>query len=565
MIKRNEAFERAVRCDRRNLLVIAPPGCGKTELLAHRAHRNVADLEAGRQILALTFSNKAKANLNGRLIEILGVERKRRFVVVHNFHGHSAEIIRCHGRTLGIPIDFDPPNDRTQDDVVDVYLEGLTEREANDVRARINGELGEAKRGPYSDAEVLERLRDGGDERSLLVEEHRQRSGQLFYDDLLRHAQRLLRVPQVARMYRTHFQTVMVDEFQDLSPQQLDLVLRSADCNRTIVGDPLQGIYSWAGARPVENERLLRRISGEPLTLGTSYRSSPNVLGLLGAVASEVGGRTLVPVDPEHWFEGGVAAGFMFGTGSDEAEFVRSASAEIQRLAPETTIGVICRSGWRRKPVDAAFASSDTPVTRWDLAIDDPAVVKRIHDAVARIGANASMEQLRTHLLESVNIADSETIADITEVLTQVDELVAESGSLGAALARLRAIEDATDAISPGIHLLNAHLGKGQQFDWVFVPGFDEGNMPSFLAQRPADLAEELRILLVVISRARHGVIVTGARSLISKARRPYDVKPSRWTTLLRGAMSHTSSDDVLEHVRRMYKRTDIHADTDAP
>ena len=553
MSERQGAFESAVNSDQRNLLIVAPPGCGKTELLAHRALRHVPDLDTGRQILAVTFSNKAKANLNARLIEVLGVERKRRFLVVRNFHGHSAEIIRCHGRTLGLPTEFELPHDRTQNDVVDVYLEGLAEREANEVRALINAQLGAAKRGPYDDAEVLDRLRRRGDQRSVLIEEHRQRTGLLFYDDLLRHGQRLLRVPEVARMYRSHFQSVMVDEFQDLSPQQLDLVLRSADRSRTIVGDPLQGIYSWTGARPVENERLLRRLSGEPQTLGTSYRSSPHVLALLGAISSELGGKSLEPAEPERWFEGGVAAGFTFKTGVDESEFVRATAAEIQRLEPDATIGVICRSGWRRKPVDATFASSETEATRWDLAVDDPNVVKQIHEAVGRLGASTRIEELRKHLIGVTDVADSATIAALHEALVEVEELVAESGSLGLALARIRAAEEASDTMPPGIHLLNAHLGKGQQFDWVFIPGFDEGNMPSFLAKRPAELLEELRVLLVMVSRARHGVIVTGARSLVSKAGRAYDVKPSRWAPLLREYITHTSSDDLLDHVRRMH------------
>jgi DNA helicase-2/ATP-dependent DNA helicase PcrA len=556
MTERQDAFQAAVNSDEPNLLVVAPPGCGKTELLAHRALRHVPDLDPGRQVLAVTFSNKAKANLNARLIEVLGLERKRRFIVVRNFHGHSAEIIRCHGRTLGLQTDFELPNDRTQNDVVDIYLEGLAEREAAEVRALINAELGAAKRGPYDDAEVLNRLRKRGDQRSVLVEEQRQRTGLLFYDDLLRHGQRLLRVPEVARVYRSHFQSVMVDEFQDLSPQQLDLVLRSADRSRTIVGDPLQGIYSWTGARPVENERLLRRVSGEPHTLGTSYRSSPNVLTLLGAVSSQLGGTALETAEPDRWFEGGVAAGFTFRTGADEAEFVRTTAAEIHRLAPDATIGVICRSGWRRKPVDAAFASSETEATRWDLAVDDPHVMRHIHEAMDRLGTTTKFEQLRAYLLGVTDVADSETIAVLYEALEEVEKLVAESGSLGGALARLRAAEDASETIPPGIHLLNAHLGKGQQFDWVFIPGFDEGNMPSFLAKRPAELIEELRILLVVISRARHGVIVTGARSLVSKAGRAYDVKPSRWVPLLRQYFTHSSSDDLMNHVRRMHDRS---------
>src|SRR5258705_9387871 len=96
----------ATTANDRNLLVIAPPGCGKTELLARRAKMLLAYVASGQRILALSFSNKAKANLDSRLTEVLGGERKRRYVAVRNFHGHAAEVIPSHGRTLGVDIGF---------------------------------------------------------------------------------------------------------------------------------------------------------------------------------------------------------------------------------------------------------------------------------------------------------------------------------------------------------------------------------------------------------------------------------------------------------------------------
>ncbi|RCS61235.1 UvrD-helicase domain-containing protein [Microbacterium sp. JB110] len=124
----SESISADPESEARNLLVIAPPGCGKTELLARRAEFLISKLQPGQRILALTFSNKAKANLNERLVGVLGAERKRKFVAVHNFHGHAAEVIRSHGRVLGIPTDVEMPDKRTQDNTIDPYLEGLLVR-----------------------------------------------------------------------------------------------------------------------------------------------------------------------------------------------------------------------------------------------------------------------------------------------------------------------------------------------------------------------------------------------------------------------------------------------------
>jgi len=535
----------------RNLLVIAPPGCGKTELLARRAEFLIKTLGPGQRILALTFSNKAKANLSERLVRVLGAERKRRFVTVHNFHGHAAEIIQSHGRALGIPVDAEHPDKRTQDNAIDPYLEGLFENEAHEMRTLISDQLRAAKQGPYTDEEVLRRLQAGADSRAREVEAQRQQDQTLFYDDLLRHAQRLLRVRAVARLYRAHYGAVLVDEFQDLSPQQLDIALRSCDTSRTFVGDPLQGIYSWAGARPIQIERVLRRIGGEPLGLGVSYRSSPKVLNLLGIISQQLGGQALTSHEPERWYEGGVAAGGTFSTGADEAVFIRQTAEAILQRDPSSTIGVICRSGWRRKPIDNEFASSGTPCTRWDLAVDNPQIIDIIGDGIARLGGAPKLPDLEAELVNAIGPNDVDTASDIREALGQLEELAEQAGSLSAALAQLRVRDDATEAITPGIHLLNAHTGKGQQFDWVFIPGVEKGNVPSFLAKGKAALEEEKRVLLVMISRAKHGVIISRAESLISKKGKPYGTTVSPWGNSIRAGLD-TDPNGLLEHISHL-------------
>ncbi len=534
----------------RNLLVIAPPGCGKTELLARRAEFLIRSLQPGQRILALTFSNKAKANLNERLASVLGAERKRKFVTVHNFHGHAAEIIQSHGRVLNIPTDAELPDKRTQDNAVAPYLEGLVENEAHEMRALIDDRLRAAKQGPFSDEEVLRRLDAVVDSRAKEVEERRQRDGGLFYDDLLRHAQRLLRVRGIARLYRAHYSAVLVDEFQDLSPQQLDIALRSCDASRTFVGDPLQGIYSWAGARPIQVERLLRRIGGEPLGLGVSYRSSPKVLNLLGIISKQLGGQELSSHEPDLWHEGGVAAGGTFPTGVDEAVFVRQTALAILDRNPASTIGIICRSGWRRKPIDDEFATSGTPCTRWDLAVDNPQIVDLIAAGIARLGGAPRRQELEAEVIGAVGTSDVDIASDIRDALDQLEELAEQAGSIAAALAQLRIRDDATEAITPGVHLLNAHTGKGQQFDWVFIPGVEDGNVPSFLAKGKADLEEEKRVLLVMISRAKHGVIVSRAGSLISKKGNPYNTKPSPWGESIRAGID-TDPQGLVQHISR--------------
>ncbi|MHA4893043.1 3'-5' exonuclease, partial [Enterococcus faecium] len=78
-----------------------------------------------------------------------------------------------------------------------------------------------------------------------------------------------------------------------------------------------------------------------------------------------------------------------------------------------------------------------------------------------------------------------------------------------------------------GVHLLTGHVGKGQQFDWVVIVGLEEGVIPDFRASSADEMAEEARVLSVMLSRARHGVIVGRAASVPTNNGRPMNRTPS--------------------------------------
>lgn len=514
-----------------NLLVVAPPGCGKTELLALRAQALIPRLLPHQRILALTFTNRAKANLQDRLRRLLGSQRCRRYVSVRNFHGHAAEIIKAHGGTLGLDVaTLAMPTTKTLKKALKVYS---SDQGANRAAAELFGRI---KRQPLNDDEVLAALAMAGDALAHRVEQDRIAANQLHYDDLLRHAQRLLQVDEVANLYRQHYGAVLVDEFQDLSLQQLDIVLRTCTTVRTFAGDPLQGIYSWAGAAPQEVEASLRSICGEPIQLTVSYRSSPGVLAMLNGISRRMGAAPLQAHDPDDWPGGGVSAALVFNTRSEEAASIARVSGQIIGADPSASVGVISRSGWRRGLIDTAFGElPELPCRRWDLAIEDPTILDRLRTAAASMPSKASIDEARTRVLAGIDPSDVDTIEQVEDAF---DQLAAGSGtSLGAALNQFRSRADQA-VIGPGVHLLNAHTGKGQQFDWVFVPGVEEDHVPDRRSTEGELLAEEQRVLLVMLSRARHGVIVT--RSVAKHGRHgSYGVAPqSRWWSDLAAAAS---------------------------
>lgn len=524
----------AATSEKDHLLIVAPPGCGKTEVLAHRAAHQIGSLQPNQRVLALTFTKRARANLEERLRSVLGQARARRQIVVRNFHGFATQVVLAHGRTIGLSMDeLGMPKTSTMRRAMEAAGGGQAMYDAERL-------LSEIKREPLSDPEVVEAIRERYSGREAVLAEKvelaRQDSNQLHYDDLLRHAQRLLRIPAVSRLYRAHFGAVLVDEFQDLSLQQLDLAMHSCTERRTFAGDPLQGIYSWAGAAPSVVEAEVRRTCGDPIRLRESYRSSPMVLDTVNAISEKVDpGSSLVSALPEEWPGGGCSAALVLEDFATEAELTVQLATSIHSVTPEASIGIISRARWRRETIDNAFAAQKAvPVRRWDLAIDDPETVALIQATVATLPRGSSVADARLAVLGALDPADGdarELVDDAFDILEKSEATTAK-----AAVKSIRTA-DPKQAVGPGVHLLNAHTGKGQQFDWVFVVGLEEGHLPGKRNNQGDALAEEERVLLVMLSRARYGLVVT--RTLTLEGRYgPYKATPSRWWPLIRAQFS---------------------------
>jgi len=534
----------AATSDDDHVLIIAPPGCGKTEVLAHRAAYQTESLEKNQRVLALTFTKRARSNLEERLRSVIGHARTQRQMVVRNLHGFATQIVLAHGRTIGLDMEgLELPKTSTMRKAMAAAGGGTAMYAAEDL-------LSEIKRNPFSDAEVLaaiqERGRGQAAELAEKVERARQEANQLHYDDLLRHAQRLLRIPAVARLYQSHFGAVLVDEFQDLSMQQLDLALLSCESKRTFAGDPLQGIFSWAGAAPAEVEAEIRKACAEPIRLRESYRSSPKVLEMVNSVSEQVDpGSGLVSAQPELWPGEGCSGALVIKDREAEAEMLTRLAGVILRWDPTASVGVIVKAKWRREDIDAAFARENAfPVRRWDLAIDDPGIISLIQATVATLPRGSSVADARLAVLDGVDPAD----VDAREMIDSAFDTLEESGSstAKAAVNSIR-VADPKQTVGPGVHLLNAHTGKGQQFDWVFVVGMEEKHIPDRRNSQGSALAEEQRVLLVMLSRARHGLVMTRIHTADGPYGR-YQPKPSRWWSGIKAGC--TSPEEIEAHLK---------------
>lgn len=526
------------------MLVVAPAGCGKSEALALRVQGMIRrGLTSGaRRILVVTFSNRAKDNIRDRLRHYLTHAELRDNVTVINFHGLSARLYRSHAAAIGLDPEWVlPDSDWVKEQC---QRAGLSYKQSADV----NKVLQSIKQCAVDDGEVLRIIEACGNLDALEIEKLRVRVHQLTYDDLPRLAELILAREEVADLYRTHFAAVVVDEFQDLTPQQLRIVKRIGAGRTTYAGDLAQGIYGFTGAKPEEVYNQIADEVGEIVELTQSHRSSPAVLAAVNALVPLTQGAALTCAEPDTWPSGGIAAEVGHPTVNAEAAWVVKVAQAVLSRAPGQRIGVISRIASRRRFLDAAFEAETTlEVHRWDDGVLDTDTALRLKPVLARMNARAvldandSIEFLR-------DLADFHQIQDPIDRLAFADALgwVLELLTLGKTPAeisnRIRSGDNSTLLTKAGVHLLSGHAGKGQQFDWVVVVGLEDGNVPFFEARTDEALLEEIRVLSVMMSRARHGLVLTHAAAVPTLNGRVLTKYPSRFLSVaLRSTLTDAS------------------------
>ena len=136
------------------------------------------------------------------------------------------------------------------------------------------------KQQPLDDAAVRAALAGAGDRDAIEIEQQRVAEHRLTYDDLPRLAELILQDKSVADLYRCLFACVLVDEFQDLTPQLLRMIRHIGQGRTTYAGDIAQAIYGFAGAAPTQIlQEIQQETGGNAIVFADSHRSSPGRAG----------------------------------------------------------------------------------------------------------------------------------------------------------------------------------------------------------------------------------------------------------------------------------------------
>ncbi|MBE9375082.1 UvrD-helicase domain-containing protein [Saccharopolyspora sp. HNM0983] len=327
------------------LLVIAGAGSGKTRVLTNRiAHLLATGVHPG-QIMAITFTNKAAAEMKERVAELVG--RRANAMWVSTFHSMCVRVLRREAKVLGLSSNFsiyDADDSRRLITMVARDLELDAKRYPVRTLAGHISNLKNDLTGPELAAEQV-----GNDmERKVaqVYAAYQQRladSNALDFDDLIMRTVQLLREhPAVAEHYRRRFRHVLVDEYQDTNHAQYALVRELVGTGTTpdgtepaelcVVGDADQSIYAFRGATIRNIEEFERDYpQARTILLEQNYRSTQTVLTAANAVIQRNPNRR----DKRLWSESGDGEPIVAYVGDNEHDEAAFVASEIDRLVDE--------------------------------------------------------------------------------------------------------------------------------------------------------------------------------------------------------------------------------------
>ena len=293
----NERQRTAIEHGDGPLMVLAGAGTGKTRVLVHRIARLVQGGVPPWEILAVTFTNKAAAEMRHRLASILGDAAQSMWI--GTFHATCARILRAYGEQLGLDRWFAIFDEADQVKTIEKICRELKIDDSISGRA-IAARIDRAKNKGVDPAEPMGHLDDAA---RLVYPRYRDRlarEGAVDFNDLIGKTIELLDEDPAASELRGKFRHVLVDEFQDTNRVQYRLVwmLSQAHRNLTVVGDDDQSIYAWRGAEP---RNLLEFDADFPdarvIKLEQNYRSTQVILD----AANRVIARNLARHDKSLW------------------------------------------------------------------------------------------------------------------------------------------------------------------------------------------------------------------------------------------------------------------------
>ena len=358
------------------LLIVAGAGSGKTRVLTHRIAYLLATGRArGSEILAITFTNKAAAEMRERLETLVGGAGKYMWVLT--FHSACVRILRREHEAAGLSSSFSIYDATDSQRLITLIVRELGIDPKRFTPKAFANRISDLKNELITPLQFAETANTSNPFERHLAEVYRaynqrlKAANALDFDDIIMRTVQLLRAkPAIAQLYRRRFRHVLVDEYQDTNHAQYVLVRelvgvasQGPSGELTVVGDSDQSIYAFRGATIRNIEEFEKDFpNSHTILLEQNYRSTQNILSAANAVISQNDGRRAKNL----WTalgEGEKIVGYVADSEYDEARWV---SQEIERLGEENAVrpgqvAVFYRTNAQSRALEEAFMRAGVP------------------------------------------------------------------------------------------------------------------------------------------------------------------------------------------------------------
>ncbi len=542
-------------------LVLAGPGTGKTRVLTCRiAHLIKSKSVNPKNILAVTFTNKAASEMKRRIDDVLKNAKKLSHLTISTFHAFGLSLLKEKCRLIDRTWPFSLIDNETKQTLITSLCEnnkGLTEVALKEItHMKQHLQMVDSIKDPSVQSVVLR------------YEETIQKENILDLDDLIYQSARLLKEsPEVREEYLNRYTWIMIDEYQDINYAQYHLIrqlVQDTQNNICVIGDPNQAIYGFRGA-DVSFINTFTKDFPKAITyrLEKSYRCTQRIV--------KASGQIIKSQSMEQQFLKGTGRGIEIiiapsHTDKSEAEYIaRSIEAMMgglrffsmdsnitegnrtQGVESLSDIAVLCRISRQMPAIEKAFFDHSIPFqTVGDLPFQKKEPIKSI---VSLLKTSHNKEDTFFTKILSKGNADlyskfapikakikrmksvSDKIKEIQRICfpnaskentVLIEDLISRSQSFETSCEDfLNHLElgNSVDSYRPHLEqvtLMTIHAAKGLEFSTVFIAGCEEGLIPYtlFKSQR-SNIDEEKRLLYVGMTRAKTNLYLTYAKSRI--------------------------------------------------
>ena len=506
------------------LMIVAGPGSGKTRTLTYRIAHLITErgIEAER-CLAITFTRRAAAEMRERLATLLRDRAER--VAIHTFHSLGLSLLRERVSAAGLQRGFRIADEAERAALLAETL-GVASSKAERLlhaiskEKRTRGAAGDGEGEAYARALATRNLID--------------------FDDLIALPVRALSAdPAFISLYRSRWESISVDEFQDVDEQQYHLLnlLAPSESNLCVIGDPNQAIYRFRGADASCFDRFCHdypaarvvRLTRNYRSTGTIVTASAQVIASgqsepIAEMVRDMQERITIQTAPSERAEAESVVAAIERMIGGHSFFSIDSGRAIPALQTERSFAdfaVLYRSDAQSAPLCEALERSGIPYKKNShrLLTDEPTVrilLQELADGgetTLADGLRAAAERLRQR-------------GDAGDCAVALQRLLALARSCGNDRVRLNDAAALTtdaefyDPRADRVSLLTLHAAKGLEFSIVFIVGLEDGVLPlHWGAPDEAAMAEERRLFYVGMTRAKDRLILSRARQRFWRGR----------------------------------------------